>query len=155
MFVITNRRVDAKKTGLDAFGKAPNPAGPNELRMVEVTGTRRFRVSVLQDQLHKNEVKALADKYQLKIEPDQPWYASLRVACELFDRSRKEKKQLLLFVHGSSGFSAAFSRVEKRNSYCIIMQTSMYIVSPLASRRIRTTARCFFNAKPPPELVCL
>ncbi len=54
MFVITNRQVDAKKTGLDAFGKAPNPAGPNELRMVEVTGARRFRVSVLHDQLHKS-----------------------------------------------------------------------------------------------------
>ena len=100
MFVITNRVVDEKKTGLDVFGKEPNPAGPNELRMVEVTGTRQFKVSVLQDQLKKTEVKALAKKYQLAIDPDQPWYASLRVACELFDRTQNEDKQLLLFVHG-------------------------------------------------------
>ena len=100
MFVITNRVVDEKKTGLDVFGKEPNPAGPNELRMVEVTGTRQFKVSVLQDQLKKTEVKALAKKYQLAIDSDQPWYASLRVACELFDRTQNEDKQLLLFVHG-------------------------------------------------------
>ena len=40
MFIITNRVVDDTKTGLDAFGKEPNPSGPNELRMVEVTGKR-------------------------------------------------------------------------------------------------------------------
>ena len=100
MFVITNRVVAENKTGLDAFGKEPNPAGPNELRIVEVTGTSKFKVSVLKDQLKKPEVEALVKKYKLAIDPGKPWFVSLRVACELFDRIQNEGKQLLLFVHG-------------------------------------------------------
>lgn len=100
MFVITNRVVDASKTNLDAFGKDPNPAGPNELRMVKVTGRSHFKVTVLKDRLSTAEVAALITKYKLKIDKSKPWYASLPVACELFARARKEKKQVLLFVHG-------------------------------------------------------
>ena len=51
MFIITNRMVDHTKTGLDAFGKEPNPSGPNELRMVEVSGKNQFKVDVLSDRL--------------------------------------------------------------------------------------------------------
>ena len=100
MFVITNRIVDDQKTGLDAFGKEPNPAGPNELRMVEVTGTSDFEVKVLGDQLTKAEVEALAAKHKFNIDLNKQWFASLKVACELFARALDEGKQVLLFVHG-------------------------------------------------------
>ena len=100
MFIITNRVVNENKTDLDAFGKEPNPAGPNELRMVEVTGTTKFKVNVLSDQLTKAEVKTLVNKYHLTIDVTKPWYASLRVACEVFSQAINDKKQLLLFVHG-------------------------------------------------------
>jgi esterase/lipase superfamily enzyme len=100
MFVITNRTVDESTTGLKVFGKDPNPAGPNELRMVEVTGTSNFKVSVLGDELTKAEVQALVKKHNLSIDMNKTWYASLRVACELFTRALNEDKQILLFVHG-------------------------------------------------------
>jgi len=100
MFIITNRVVDENKNNLDAFGKEPNPAGPNELRMVEVTGTKKFKVNILKDQLTKTEVKALVEKYNLSIDVTKPWFASLRVACEVFSQAINERKQLLLFVHG-------------------------------------------------------
>ena len=100
MFVITNRVVNEEKSDLDAFGKEPNPEGPNELRMVEVAGTTQFKVKVLVDKLEPSEVKELVDKYDLSIDTSKDWYASLRVACELFSRAMDEGKQLLLFVHG-------------------------------------------------------
>jgi esterase/lipase superfamily enzyme len=100
MFIITNRKVDDTKTGLDAFGKEPNPAGANELRMVEVTGKDQFKVDVLSDRLELAEVEELVEKYEISIDVDQPWYASLRVACKIFSQAIDEGKQLLLFVHG-------------------------------------------------------
>ena len=100
MFIITNRVVNEEETGLDAFGKEPNPAGPNELRIVEVTGTTQFKVNVLADKLKQTEVEALVEKYKLTIDVNKPWYASLSVACELFTRAIDEEKQILLFVHG-------------------------------------------------------
>ncbi|MFN2310328.1 MAG: hypothetical protein ABR553_11540, partial [Gammaproteobacteria bacterium] len=42
MFVITNRKVQEGKTGLDPFGKVPNEKGNNELRLARVP--RRARV---------------------------------------------------------------------------------------------------------------
>ena len=100
MFVITNRIVDDQKTGLDAFGKEPNPDGPNELRMAEVTGTKQFKVKVLGDELTKEEVEALATEHKFNIDLNKQWFASLKVACELFSRALDEGKQVLLFVHG-------------------------------------------------------
>ena len=100
MFIITNRVVDDTKTGLDAFGKEPNPSGPNELRMVEVTGKTQFEVDVLSDQLEPAEVEDLVEKYKISIDVSKPWYASLRVACKIFTQAIDEGKQLLLFVHG-------------------------------------------------------
>jgi esterase/lipase superfamily enzyme len=102
MFVITNRKVNENETGLDAFGKRPNPEGPKELRMVEVTGTGKgpYTVKVLKDQLTPAEVAQLIETYKLDIDPAKPWFASLQVACKVFARTQKKKKQLLLYVHG-------------------------------------------------------
>ncbi|MEM1113799.1 MAG: alpha/beta hydrolase [Pseudomonadota bacterium] len=98
MFVITNRVIDNSASGLDKFGKHPNPSGPNELRLLKVTGTNR--VEELADTLKPEEVEKLAKKYSLDINTADPWYQSLKVACELFDRSRREAKPVVLYVHG-------------------------------------------------------
>jgi esterase/lipase superfamily enzyme len=57
-------------------------------------------VTILKDKLPASEVKALVRKHKLSIDENADWYASLRVACELFERARSEKKHLLFFVHG-------------------------------------------------------
>lgn len=100
MYLITNRAI-AKKTDLSAFGKVPNPAGPNELRLMRVSRTRKsWKVSPVADQLSKEKVKALNQKYNLGLDVSIPWFGSLQVACELFQQARDENKSILLFVHG-------------------------------------------------------
>lgn len=100
MFVITNRVLDENQTDLRLFGREPNPSGPNELRMVLVEGKRSFRTTVLDDELTPDEVAILAEKYHLDIDTSKTWYASLRVACALFDQAFKEQRHVLLYVHG-------------------------------------------------------
>jgi len=100
MYLITNRQI-SKGKGLSAFGKTPNASGPNELRLMEVNKNRRsWQVSAINDLLTANEVKLLNKNYKLGIDPRKPWYASLKVACELFEKARKEQKSILFFVHG-------------------------------------------------------
>ncbi len=101
MIVITNRKLDEAETGLDVFGKVPNQAGPNELRLVEVTAAGRgFRVKTVEDRLGKETVRKLIKKHNLEIDPDQDWFGSLEVACSIFEKARREKKHILFFVHG-------------------------------------------------------
>lgn len=103
MFVVTNRVVHEGKTGLDVFGREPNPRGPNELRAIEITGSRPFRVKLLDDQLTHAEVEALARrlaKFGVQLDQTKDWFASLRVACEVFERALNERRHVLLFVHG-------------------------------------------------------
>ena len=100
MYIITNRVLHEDKSGLEVFGKDPNPIGPNELRLVEVSGKRQFTTKILKDKLSGTDVNTLIQKYSLPIDGSQDWYASLQVACNLFDQARKQKKHLLFFVHG-------------------------------------------------------
>lgn len=103
MFVVTNRVLienDPGNTGLGVFGATPNPAGSNELRMVELSDSGSWRVKVLEDPLAPAEVQSLCERYHCALDPSIPWYASFRVACELFDRARKERKHILFYVHG-------------------------------------------------------
>lgn len=100
MYLITNRKIN-KRTGLGVFGKTPNPTGPLELRLVKLTKNgNTWNASVVVDRLSTNEVKLLKKKFNLDIDIKQAWYGSLRVACELFERARKENKSILFFVHG-------------------------------------------------------
>ncbi len=101
MYVITNRRIESGK-GLDVFGSKPNPEGPNELRLLNVVRSARdeWQVEVIGDKLDRDTVKKLKRRYRLEIDIDEDWYGSLEVACELFDRARREKKSILFFVHG-------------------------------------------------------
>ncbi len=103
MYVITNRSLNKDARGLDKFGKSPNPKGPNELRLVSITQkASKHVVNVLNDKLDLNEVKQLKQKFDLDIDPNQTWYASLRVACELYEQATQASppKHILLFVHG-------------------------------------------------------
>ena len=52
------------------------------------------------NQLGKETVKALSKKFNLDLDISIPWYGSLQVACELFQKARDENKSILLFVHG-------------------------------------------------------
>ncbi len=101
MYVITNRRMEKDEGGLEIFGSIPNEKGGNELRIVKITKqAESYKAKAIKDQLSKQRVKALKDQFKLNIDTEQPWYASLEVACELFERARKEKKHILIFVHG-------------------------------------------------------
>lgn len=98
MYVITNRTIDDSKSGTDKFGRKPNPAGPNELRLLKVADNGR--TTLLDDVLSRLKVDELIKRYSLDINPDDTWFQSLAVACELFEQAQREKKSILLFVHG-------------------------------------------------------
>lgn len=101
MYIITNRLMHANKKGLNRFGSTPNENGPNELRIVEVNKKdSNYTVKVLDDELSTSEVSQLSTKYDLDIDTTSKWYASLRVACDVFSQARREGKQVLFFVHG-------------------------------------------------------
>ena len=100
MYLITNR-VLSKEKNLKAFGKTPNPKGPNELLMVNVKKLDKgWKVGQVSDQLPVDEVEALKEKYSLDIDTNDPWHGSLKVACDLFEQARSEKKSILFFIHG-------------------------------------------------------
>jgi len=100
MYLITNREL-TKSKNLKCFGKTPNVQGPNELRLVRVekSGTS-WKVDPVDDKLTMEIVEDLKLKYKLDIDTRIEWYGSLKVACELFERARTEKKSILFFVHG-------------------------------------------------------
>jgi len=101
MYVITNRKLK-RGQGLDIFGKKPNLSGPLELRLVDVSKTDGdvWQTSVIKNKLTHTAAKTLKEKFNLNIDTTQDWYGSLSVACTLFERAQKEKKNILFFVHG-------------------------------------------------------
>lgn len=102
-YVITNRQLHEDKQGLDMFGDTPNSSGPKELRLVHVTQASNgsWSVNVEDDKLDDNTVKSLKRKYRLPIDIKADWYASLRIACDLFEQaSEGNGKPILFFVHG-------------------------------------------------------
>ena len=100
MYIITNRTLSDSGT-LNAFGKEPNPSGPNELRLAEVSKSgRSWKVKRIPDHLSKPQVKALKAKFKLDIDIRKKWHGSLKIACEVFDRARRENRSILFFVHG-------------------------------------------------------
>lgn len=100
MFVITNRQLDPEKTGLEQFGDTPNSKGPNELRIVEATRDGRgWRIDVLEDECTPPMLRAVGLQKQAQ-EQSEPIYASQYVSRKILSRVRKEKKNLIFFVHG-------------------------------------------------------
>lgn len=101
MYVITNREIVRGKTGLSQFGKTLNAKGSNELRVAEVKDVNgRQSVKVLPDRLSSKTASNLIRKHKLPLDPDDRYFASLRVACAVVERARKEKSHVLFFVHG-------------------------------------------------------
>jgi len=100
MYVITNRKLH-NKDGLEIFGKNPNPSGPLEIRLVEVTKHNNvWSTAEVINQLEIDEVKALKEKFNLDIDETIDWHGSLRVACELFEKAQQQRKSILFYVHG-------------------------------------------------------
>ena len=92
MYLITNRALNEKEKGLDVFGKTPNPVGPNELRLMQVTRKNSTWVAKeIKDKLTPTTLKALKKSYKLDIDIKKPWHGSLEVACKLFDQAREQK----------------------------------------------------------------
>ena len=100
MYFITNRAFDPSLSGLDKLTKHPNPKGPNELSAVKVSGDKRLTIELLDDQLTEQEVKQFKQEFQLPIDEAETYYASLKVACEVFRQAREQNKSVLLYVHG-------------------------------------------------------
>lgn len=100
MYFITNRAFDDTRTGLNQLTKYPNPKGPNELSAVKVTGKGSPRIELLDDQLTEQEVESYKQEFNLPIDPSAPFYASLKVACEVFREAKATGKSVLLYVHG-------------------------------------------------------
>jgi esterase/lipase superfamily enzyme len=101
MYVVTNRKVNTRKEGLDLFGDTPNTVGPNELRLVKVTKQgSHYTTELLADRLTQAEVRELKRRHALDIDERADWYASLKVACELMEQAAREKRHLLIYVHG-------------------------------------------------------
>jgi esterase/lipase superfamily enzyme len=100
MYVVTNR-VIGKGTTTKVFGHTPSPAGPNELRMLEVNKVRnKWKVSEIDDKLTQEQVSQLNQEHHLNLDIRADWHGSLQVACNVFRRAKAENKAVLFFVHG-------------------------------------------------------
>ncbi len=101
MYIVTNRKISRRKGGFEIFEKTPNPNGPNELRLLESVkknGKRTF--TRLKDEISKKRVKEINRDFNLALDVNKEWYASLDVACKIFDRAKVKSKNILVFVHG-------------------------------------------------------
>ena len=66
MFVVTNRELHEGETGLDVFGQRPNPQGPNELRLLEVT--RSSLVKAVEQARVGNRISDIGHAVQAHVE---------------------------------------------------------------------------------------
>ncbi|MDQ8185804.1 alpha/beta hydrolase [Pelagicoccus sp. SDUM812002] len=106
MYIVTNRKLYEKRKGLDIFGKKPaekkpNSNGHNELRLLKADKKGKgFQVSVLDEKLTKQEVVGLKNRHNLKIDEELNYYASLQVACEIFEKATENETPIVCYVHG-------------------------------------------------------
>jgi hypothetical protein len=115
MFLITNRRIDESKRGVNKLLKVPNERGPNELRVVEATKSRgKWKIDVLPDILNKGtddkELNKINDlRKSLNLPPSDQATGSDIMFLGLLPivnprradpNSRRKGKDVLLFVHG-------------------------------------------------------
>ncbi len=109
MFIVTNRAVRPNAKGLSRLGDEPNEKGPNELRLVEATKSGgAWKIDILPDTLDAKMKKEVG----LAGAPD-PVYASAYAARKILRRVRKEKKNLLFFVHGyNNNIEAVLNRAQ-------------------------------------------
>ncbi|MEO1203964.1 MAG: alpha/beta hydrolase, partial [Pseudomonadota bacterium] len=84
-----------------------------------------WNVKILADKLAPATAANLIKKYKLPLDPKAQHYVSLKVACAVADKARREKKHVLFFVHGyNNDMKDALSRAidfERRyNVVCIV-----------------------------------
>ena len=101
MYVVTNRELKQTATDLSMFTDRLNRDGSHVLRLVDVAKRgAAYACTALDDQLTKAEVKALKSTYKLNIDENGTWWASLKIACELFTSAMEKGKNLVFFSHG-------------------------------------------------------
>jgi len=102
MYVITNRQLHARRTGLDVFGDQPNgDKGPNELRVARCEAAARgWSVDVLPDTVTGARRRELVEILGLPPATDEPVYASVDVAEQVLREGRAKQRNVVLFVHG-------------------------------------------------------
>jgi esterase/lipase superfamily enzyme len=117
MYFITNRAFNKTESYFEKFLKHANPKGPNELHAFSVTGTpSKPVIEQVNDVLKASDANNFIKKYSLDLplatdekqkllnkkndESSIQYYASLKVACDIFGQARKEKKSVLFYVHG-------------------------------------------------------
>ncbi len=106
MLVVTNRRYIEEETGLKRLGKEPSDKGPNELRVVRITGdggkNGDYKVTLLANEIKSQaRIEKLLKDHGLsdvKIKAPQP--GTFEAACEIFGKARRDGKNILFFVHG-------------------------------------------------------
>jgi len=115
MFVITNRKLESDKGDLSIFSKYPNEKGANELRLVEVIKSKNtYKAKLLDDELSKTRIKEIAVQCKIELDTSKKWYQSLDVACQLYKQCLKNKKHILVFVHGyNNDMSDVLATAEK------------------------------------------
>lgn len=111
MYLVTNRSLDENAKGIARLGTAPSEQGPNELRLVEATKRgRAWEITILPDKL----LPEMKDELPPEMKAEDPVYASRYVAAKLLERVRKDKKHLLVFVHGyNNDIKAVLDRAER------------------------------------------
>ena len=101
MYVVTNRRLKDEEGDLSIFSREPNAQGPNELRLVKITKSdKKYKATVLDDELSEAKIKEINKKHKLDLDVSLKWNQSLDVANQLFLQAAKNKKHILIFVHG-------------------------------------------------------
>ena len=100
MYFVTNRKYDSSKKGFEKLTKYINPKGQNELRLLRLNDDPSEQVELLKDKLSKKRIRELKDKFHLSISPDDSYYASLDVACDIFEEAGKACKSVVILVHG-------------------------------------------------------
>lgn len=126
VYVVTNRRIDSDKRGIAKFGKTPSVEGPNTLRLFDITRiSKGWRIELLDDELPKSEVEKIASEFSLRdFDTSKVQYASFKVAADVIRKARKNKRNVLFFVHGfNNNIEAVLERalsLEKRFNLQVI-----------------------------------
>ncbi len=103
MFIVTNREIRPKRSGVDILGKKPNAKGPNELRVVEaVRKAGKWRLEVLPDEMSaamKKEIGASDEEDHITDYVAHKLLSSVNPRA-IDPKSKRKGKNLLVFVHG-------------------------------------------------------
>ncbi len=102
MYVITNRQIRSRRSGLEIFGDKPNTQkGPKELRIVKCEFTDdSWETELLPDRATGDRLKELRRTLKLPVSDRSVVYTSVDIAERVISEARRSNKNILLFVHG-------------------------------------------------------